>query len=186
MTGSSRPALFLDRDGVVNVNHGYVHKAEDTDFIDGIFELVKCANHLGYAVVVATNQAGIGRGYYSEEVFEGYMAWMRGVFLKRGANIDAVYFCPHHPEHGIGRYKRDCFCRKPNPGMILQAAEDLSLSLSQSVFVGDSESDMIAAHRAGIPNRFMLTPDRDPIPTATKFFDRHRSIETELSKLPLT
>lgn len=146
----SYPALFLDRDGVINVDHGYVHKPEGFEFIDGIFELVTAAKGAGYLVVVITNQAGIGRGYYSETDFLVLTEWMQNQFVTRGGLIDAVYFCPFHPEHGIGKYRRESNCRKPAPGMLLQAKYDMQIDLAKSIFVGDKLSDMKAGRAAKV------------------------------------
>lgn len=146
----SRLALFLDRDGVINVDHGYVHKPEDVEFVDGIFELIAAAKISGYLVVVVTNQAGIGRGYYSEDDFHALMDWMKARFVERGGQLDAIYFCPYHPEHAIGEYRRESDCRKPAPGMLLQAAYDLDIDLVGSIFVGDRPSDMRAGGAAGV------------------------------------
>ncbi|HHH44570.1 MAG TPA: HAD family hydrolase [Gammaproteobacteria bacterium] len=143
-------ALFLDRDGVINLNHGYVSRKEDFDFIDGIFELVASANRAGYLVVIVTNQAGIGRGYYTEEDFHRLMDWVGGQFRAHGGTIDAVYFCPDHPEHGIGKYLRESACRKPAPGMLLQAASDHGIDLGASIMVGDKASDIEAGLAAGV------------------------------------
>ncbi len=152
-------ALFLDRDGVINVDHGYVHRPEDFEFIPGIFELVRTANERGYRVVVVTNQAGIGRGYYSEEKFHKLTDWMCERFLEQGCRIDKVYFCPFHPEHGVGEYKRDSECRKPNPGMFLLAATEMNLNLSRSILVGDKVSDIDAAASAGVQQRYLFGND---------------------------
>jgi D-glycero-D-manno-heptose 1,7-bisphosphate phosphatase len=146
----SRPALFLDRDGVINIDHAYVSKQENFEFIDGIFELCRHAKQLGFVICVVTNQAGIGRGYYSEKDFLSLTDWMCGIFLKEGAAIDKVYFCPFHPEHGVGKYKIDSPFRKPRPGMILQATRELDIDLSRSLLVGDKESDIQAGVAAGI------------------------------------
>lgn len=146
----SRPALFLDRDGVINVDHGYVHKPGDVEFVDGIFEMVAAAKKAGYLVVVVTNQAGIGRGYYSEADFLALMDWMKARFVEHGGQIDAVYFCPFHPEHGIGEYRRDSDCRKPAPGMLLQSGRELDIDFARSIFIGDKPSDMAAGHAAGV------------------------------------
>lgn len=151
-----RSALFLDRDGVINVDHGYVHRPEDFEFIPGIFDLVRAANEKGYRVVVVTNQAGIGRGYYSEEQFHKLNDWMCERFVEQGCKIDKVYFCPFHPEHGVGSYKRDSEFRKPNPGMLLLAAKEMNLKLNQSILVGDKNSDIDAAASAGVQQRFLL------------------------------
>jgi len=164
MSPALRPALFLDRDGVINVNHGYVHQAEDTEFIPGIFDLVARAHAAGRVVVVVTNQAGIGRGYYSEAQFEAYTAWMQAEFAARGAPIARVYFCPDHPEHGIGAYRRDTPMRKPGPGMLLQAAAELQLDLARSVLVGDAESDIEAGRRAGLGRTVRFHPEAGPLP----------------------
>jgi D-glycero-D-manno-heptose 1,7-bisphosphate phosphatase len=145
-----KPALFLDRDGVINVDHGYVCKADDFHFVEGIFELVAEANRAGYWVVVVTNQAGIGRGYYSEADFHDLTEWMKMRFVEHGAHIDAVYFCPFHPEHGIGEFRKDSNCRKPAPGMLLQAGYDLSIDFEKSILVGDKSSDMAAGQAAGV------------------------------------
>lgn len=151
-----RPALFLDRDGVVNADHGYVHRAEDIDFLDGIFELVQLAQANGFMVVIVTNQAGIARGYYTEECFLTLSRWMMERFTEAGAPIDAIYHCPHHPTEGLGANKLDCHCRKPRPGLILQAMADHCIDIQYSILIGDKASDLIAGQRAGIPNLFLL------------------------------
>lgn len=143
-------ALFLDRDGVINVNHGYVHKPDNFDFIDGIFDVCRLASQRGYLLVVVTNQAGIGRGYYDEDTFHGLTQWMHGQFRLHGVEITQVYFCPDHPKHGIGRYKRESFFRKPAPGMILQALADHGISAQESLLVGDSATDLQAGQAAAI------------------------------------
>ena len=145
-----RRALFLDRDGVVNVDRGYVHRIDQWTFVPGIFDLVARARALGYLVVVVTNQAGIGRGYYSEQDFQALSQWMLDQFAHAGAEIDRVYHCPDHPEHGLGIHRRDTPMRKPGPGMLLQAAADLGLDLSQSVMIGDHETDIVAGRQAGV------------------------------------
>lgn len=154
----SRRALFLDKDGVINVDHGYVCTPERTQFIKGIFEVCRAATRQGFLNVVITNQAGIARGYYSEQDFLAYMDWMRGEFRRRGAQIDAVYFCPHHPEHGKGAYLLQCECRKPKPGMLLRAAGDLDIDLSGSVLLGDTPSDVAAGEAAGVGVCIKLPP----------------------------
>lgn len=155
-----RPALFVDRDGVINVDHGYVFRREEFEFVDGIFELCSGAKELGYLIIVITNQAGIGRGLYTERDFEELTAWMCEVFSQRGAAIDKVYFCPFHPEHGIGRYKVDSPFRKPRPGMILQAAEEFKIDLQRSVLVGDKASDIVAGIASYIGCNLLYRPDK--------------------------
>ena len=164
-----RPALFLDRDGVINVDRGYVHRVDDFEFMPGIFSLVRGCRRLGYRIIVVTNQAGIGRGYYSEQQFQALSAWMQTRFRAEAAEVDAVYHCPHHPDHGIGMYRQDSHDRKPKPGMLLRAAKDWSLDLSRSVLLGDRASDIRAAHAAGVPHRFLYRstdPPEDAIAVA--------------------
>lgn len=146
----TRRALFLDKDGVINVNHGYVCTPERTDFIGGIFDLCRTATQHGWLNVVVTNQAGIGRGYYTEQEFKAYMDWVRAEFDRNDARLDAVYYCPHHPVHGQGAYLRDCDCRKPKPGMLLAAQREWDLDLPHSVLLGDSDSDLAAGRAAGV------------------------------------
>lgn len=151
-----RQALFLDRDGVINIDHGYVHTPDKFEFIDGIFDLVRAANIRGYLVVVVTNQAGIGRGYYSEAQFHSLTNWMKNMFLANGAKIDAVYFSPYHPIHGNGHYRQVTDCRKPNPGMLLRAQTELKIDLKSSVMVGDNLTDIEAGKKAGVALNFLF------------------------------
>lgn len=144
-------ALFLDRDGVINVDHGYVHRVEDFEFVPGIFELVRGARELGLLPVVVTNQAGIGRGMYTEADFQALTRWMSGRFDAAGAPLAAVYHCPTHPTAGIGPYRVPSPMRKPNPGMLLAARDDLGIELARSALVGDKGSDIAAGRAAGVP-----------------------------------
>jgi D-glycero-D-manno-heptose 1,7-bisphosphate phosphatase len=157
-----RRALFLDRDGVINIDRGYVHLPEQCQFIDGIFDMARAFANAGYLIVIVTNQAGIGRGLYSEDDFQSFMAWMKARFREQGIEIAAVYHCPDHPTAGIGPYRRENPWRKPGPGMILQAAKDLDLDLAQSWSVGDKISDMEAAEAAGISTRVLFEPEAFP------------------------
>lgn len=152
-------ALFLDRDGVINVDRGYVHRIEDFEFIDGIFELCATARARGFRLVVVTNQAGIGRGYFSEAEFGRLTAWMLDQFSARGIVIDRVYFCPFHPSAGIGAYRRESNDRKPAPGMILKAQAALNLDLSRSILIGDKVSDIEAGRAAGVRHSLQLLAD---------------------------
>lgn len=164
----NKKALFLDRDGVVNLEKGYVHRAEDFHFTDGVFETCKAFREAGYLVVVVTNQSGIGRGYYTEEDFRRLSGWMREEFAKRGAALDGIYFCPHHPEEGVGKYRTHCQCRKPAPGMLLEAADDLGIDLESSVLVGDKDSDIEAGLRAGVGRNYLVRPGRESEEENTK------------------
>ena len=143
-------ALFLDRDGVINEDRRYVHRIEDFQFIDGIFDLCRAATRAGMMIIVVTNQAGIGRGFFTEQQFQALTDWMNARFAEQGVTIDQVYHCPHHPVHGIGHYKLDCLCRKPNPGMILRARDDHRICLRNSILIGDKELDIVAAKAAGV------------------------------------
>ena len=155
---AQRRALFLDRDGVINVDHGYVCRPEDFHFVDGIFELCRTAAALDYLIFVITNQAGIARGFFTEQEFHALTAWMCDQFLARKVRIAQVYFCPFHPEHGIGRYKQESDFRKPAPGMILQAAKEHALDLAASVLVGDKEADIAAGVAAGVGQNILYCP----------------------------
>lgn len=154
-----RPALFLDRDGVINRDHGYVHRVEQVEFLPGIFDLGRAAVARGMPIVVVTNQSGIGRGLYTEADFHRLMDWMRGEFARQGAPILAVEFCPDHPREGLGAYRRENPRRKPGPGMLLDAAAAHGLALAGSVLVGDRASDALAGLRAGVGTRIMVGGD---------------------------
>ena len=150
------PALFLDRDGVINQEIGYLHRPEDVRWVNGIFALARTARTSGYKLVVVTNQSGIARGLYTTADFDGLMHWMGNEFRAEGAPLDGIYHCPFHPEHGLGEWKREHEDRKPGPGMLLRAARDLDLDLSRSLMVGDRCSDIAAANAAGLRQAFLL------------------------------
>jgi D-glycero-D-manno-heptose 1,7-bisphosphate phosphatase len=150
MIAARRRGLLLDRDGVINQDSGFISRVADCRFIDGIFDLVRSFAERGFAIVIATNQSGIGRGLFSEAAFVELMAWMKGEFTRQGAPIDAVYYAPDHPTEGIGRYRRESDRRKPGPGMFREAAEDLSLDLARSWCIGDKDRDVAAGRNAGV------------------------------------
>jgi D-glycero-D-manno-heptose 1,7-bisphosphate phosphatase len=150
-------ALFLDRDGVINVDHGYIHRPEQFELVPGIFEFARFwTNELHRSIVVITNQSGIGRGYFDECAYEDLTRWMCERFEAEHTAIARVYHCPYHPLHGIGEYRRDHPWRKPNPGMVLQAVSDLGLDPAQSAILGDKMSDIEAAAAAGIGLRILV------------------------------
>jgi D-glycero-D-manno-heptose 1,7-bisphosphate phosphatase len=165
-----KPALFLDRDGVINEDSGYTHRIEDFRFIPGIFDLCRAARAAGRSLFVVTNQAGIGRGFYTEDDFKALTAWMCERFDAEGAPLDRVYFCPHHAEAGVGTYRRESDFRKPNPGMILQARDEFGLDLGASVLIGDKGSDIEAGIRAQVGTNLFFSPagmaDGDATPPA--------------------
>lgn len=144
-------ALFLDRDGVINKEKNYLYKIEDFEFIDGVFETCKYFQDNGYLIIVITNQAGIARGKYTEDDYQTLTNWMIKEFEKNNIKISKVYYCPHHPD-----FSGDCECRKPNPGMILQAKKDFDIDLSQSILVGDKNSDIEAGINAGIKMNYLV------------------------------
>lgn len=177
MTSALRtsPALFLDRDGVINVDTHYVHREENFIFQDGIFELVKQANAKKYEVIIVTNQSGIGRGFFSQKQFISLTSWMVNVFADHGARITKVYHCPYHPKAKIIKFQKDHPWRKPKPGMVRAAAKDLNIDLKQSLMIGDRWSDVQCASAAGVAHIALVgtrhTQERAPsenLPAVTK------------------
>lgn len=142
-------AVFLDRDGTINVEKDYLHRIEEFDFIPGAPEAIKRFNDAGYLVVVVTNQSGVARGYYTEEDVDNLHSHIsKELELRVGARVDAWMYCPHHPG-GKGSYALPCTCRKPLPGMLRDAARRLDISLVSSIMIGDKRSDIEAALAAG-------------------------------------
>lgn len=152
-------AAFLDRDGVINIDYAYVSKKEHFDFVEGALEGIRVLVEKGYAPVLITNQSGIGRGKYTVFEFKKLCCWLEGVLAKQNTPLLAVYFCPHHPEKAFAPYLQECSCRKSAPGMLLAAQEDLNINMTQSIFIGDKNSDMTAAMRADIPTRILVQSD---------------------------
>jgi D-glycero-D-manno-heptose 1,7-bisphosphate phosphatase len=150
-------AVFLDRDGTINVEVQYMSRVEDFQFIPGVPWALKCLKNAGYLLVVVTNQSGIGRGLYDEAALDGIHSHMHADLANYGAAIDACYFCPHHPEHATGDYLKECGCRKPLPGMLQQAALDLDIDLAASFMVGDKIADVEAGLAAGCTSLLVLT-----------------------------
>lgn len=148
----SQKALFLDRDGVINVEKNYLHKIKDFEFIDGIFELCLFFQKFGYKIFVVTNQSGIARGYYSEADFQTLTQWMVKAFAKEGITISEVYHCPHHPD-----ISGPCSCRKPKPGMIHDAVKAFNIDTVGSVLVGDKERDIESAIAAGVSYTYLYS-----------------------------
>ncbi len=161
------PALFLDRDGVINEETHYLYRIEDVCWVPGIFSLCRRATDFGYKLVVVTNQAGIGRGIYTQADFDILTAWIHREFAARNTPLAATYHCPYHPQ-AIGEYQREHEDRKPSPGMILRAARDLDLDLSQSLLVGDRCTDIAAANAAGLRQAFLLS-GTEPTPCPGNF-----------------
>lgn len=145
-----KPMVLLDRDGVLNEDRGWVHSADEFAWLPGAVEGVKWLNDSGCLAVVVTNQAGIARGLYTEDEYLAFEGWIAEQLAERGAHLDAVYHCPHHPTAGTTELTRECDCRKPAPGLVLQALADFDTRPERAVFVGDKDSDMQAARAAGI------------------------------------
>ena len=141
--------IFLDRDGVINKEINYLHKIEDFEFIDGIFDACLHFQSLGYKIIIITNQSGISRGYYSEIDYEKVTQWMLGQFKQKNINILDIFHCPHGPDS-------TCDCRKPKPGMFLKAKDKHNTDMEKSWLIGDKEVDVIAANTAGIENTILV------------------------------
>ncbi|TDM53720.1 D-glycero-beta-D-manno-heptose 1,7-bisphosphate 7-phosphatase [Aliivibrio fischeri] len=152
----SKLAVFIDRDGVINVDHGYVHKRDDFEYIDGVFEATKKLKEMGYLLVLVTNQSGIARGMFTEDQFEILTEWMDWNFADNGVDFDGIYYCPHHPEATVEKYKEACDCRKPNPGMLVSAQRFLDIDMENSIMIGDKKEDMMAAQAAGVGTRILV------------------------------
>jgi D-glycero-D-manno-heptose 1,7-bisphosphate phosphatase len=143
-------AVFLDRDGVINVDRHYLHRTEDFAFIAGVPQALQRLQRAGWKLVVVTNQSGIARGYYTEDHYQRLTRHMQALLAKDDVTLDAVLHCPHLPDGSVAAYRIDCDCRKPAPGMLLQAARELNLDLPRSVMVGDKGSDLRAGRNAGV------------------------------------
>ena len=166
---ASKKALFLDRDGVINEDAGYVYRREDFVFKEGIFAALREFVKAGYALVVVTNQSGIGRGYYTLEQFDELCGFMLGEFEKEGVKIEKIYFCPHAPE-------ADCLCRKPKPGMLLNAANELNIDLARSIMIGDKDSDVQAGQSAGVGINLKLDDRLKSVAEALEFLKKEGKI----------
>ncbi len=156
-------ALFLDRDGVINVEKEYLYKIEDVEFVPGIFELCRHYQEQGYLIIVVTNQSGIARGLYSEADFELVSVWMREQFSQRGIRISAIYHCPHHPD-----YTGVCTCRKPQPQMLFDAAQRFHIDMARSLLIGDNERDIEAGIAAGVGETVLLSENTAITSRATR------------------
>lgn len=160
-------AAFIDRDGVINEERNYVHLIEDFVLLPGVVEGLILLQDAGYLLIIVTNQAGIARGYYDKATLDKLHDHLRELLAERSVTIDAVYFCPHHPKGSITELAIDCECRKPAPGMLLQAAHDYNLDLAASVLIGDKLSDLQAGKRAGV-GRNVLVQSGHQVTSATR------------------
>lgn len=165
-----RKALFLDRDGVVNVEKNYLHKIEDFELVDGILEVCRAYQEKGYLIIIVTNQSGISRGLYTEEDFAILSQWMMEHFKSLGVTISHIYHCPHHES-----IDGACECRKPEPGMFLEAQKKYDVDMKHSVMIGDNERDIEAALKAGVGENILLS-DTVTTSKATKIIPSLREL----------
>lgn len=154
-----KPAVFFDRDGVLNIDHGYTYRSQDFQWMTGAVQTIKFFNDHNYQVFVITNQSGIARGYYTEQDVQQLHQFMNDELKKHDAHIDAFYYCPHHPAGVVTEYKKACACRKPQPGMIQQACAEWNVDIVHSVMIGDKHSDVEAANAAGIAGHLFVEDD---------------------------
>ena len=153
---TTRKAAFLDRDGVVNREVGYLHRWEDFEFLPGVLDAMRRLHDAGYALVIVTNQSGIARGYYTEADYQALTAQLRAALAAAGCPAAGIYHCPHHPNGKLPEFAIECDCRKPQPGMLIRAARELDLSLADSFIVGDKLADAQAGRAAGIGRVYLV------------------------------
>lgn len=144
-----RPAVFLDRDGTINIEKGYVHRVEEFEYMNGAVEGLRWLQSWGYLLVIITNQSGIARGYFCEEDFQRLTDWMLSNLETKGIHIDGVYYCPHHPEGRVEKYRKKCHCRKPGTGLFYRAAGELDIDLDSSFAIGDKLRDLAICQETG-------------------------------------
>ena len=152
----SVPAIFLDRDGTINIDHGYVYEVDRFEFIDGVIDAMRELKEMGFALVLVTNQSGIARGIFTEADFENLTEWMDWSLADRGVDLDGIYYCPHHPEGTVEAFSLVCDCRKPQPGMLLSARDFLNIDMASSYMVGDKVEDMRAAEAAQVGTKVLV------------------------------
>lgn len=150
------PAIFLDRDGTINIDHGYIHEIDNFQFIDGVIDALRELKKMGFALVIVTNQSGIARGIFAEDTFMQLTEWMDWSLADRDVDLDGIWFCPHHPEAVLEEYRQQCDCRKPQPGMLLSAQQELNIDMAASFMVGDKIDDILAGKAAGVGKNILV------------------------------
>ncbi|MBK5073243.1 D-glycero-beta-D-manno-heptose 1,7-bisphosphate 7-phosphatase [Budviciaceae bacterium CWB-B4] len=168
---NSIPAVFLDRDGTINIDHGYVHEIDQFQFIDGVIEACAELKKMGFALVLVTNQSGIARGKFTEDQFMILTEWMDWSLADRDVDLDGIYYCPHHPEGTISEFTQTCDCRKPQPGMLLSAQKELNIDMAASYMVGDKPEDMQAAINAGVGHKVLVRTGKPVTPEGEALAD---------------
>jgi D-glycero-D-manno-heptose 1,7-bisphosphate phosphatase len=167
MSTAGSKAAFLDRDGVINEDRGYVSRIADFQFIEGIFPLAAFLQKQGYLLIVVSNQSGVARGYFGEAEVQHLHEWMVDRFREHGITIARCYYCPHYAQGALAEYRIDCQDRKPRPGMLLRAQREFGLELSHSLLIGNSETDIAAARAAGLGASILVSPVGNGDTTAT-------------------
>lgn len=181
---SGRPAAFLDRDGVLNEDRGYVHRWEDFAFLPGVIDALRRLQQKGYLLVVITNQSAVARGLCSEADVLALHERMCAFLREQGIELAGIYYCPHHPQGSVSDYAIVCSCRKPEPGMILRAAREHGIDLSRSLLVGDKLSDLEAGRAAGIPSLYLVVlPGQEKDLTAFPGAEQVSSLEEVVERL---
>ncbi|AFP85784.1 D,D-heptose 1,7-bisphosphate phosphatase [secondary endosymbiont of Heteropsylla cubana] len=164
-------AIFLDRDGTINYDKGYVHKVEDFHFFDGVIDAMRELKTMGFALVIVTNQSGLARGFFKKDQLISLIKWINWSLLDYRIDLDGHYFCPHHPLGIIKELRKKCNCRKPKPGMLLTAQRHLHIDMTTSYMVGDKIEDMLAAKAAKVNMRVLVRSGNTVTKIASKASD---------------